>query len=287
VPMKPFRLYEPTTIGETVSTLRELGDGAKLYAGGTELLLAMKTGLLQYDGLVNVKQVPELDGVAVEVGVLSIGAAATHARVEHAGEVLASFPLIAKVEHTVANVRVRNVGTLAGNLCFAEPHSDPGALLLLYDAAVDIAGPDATRSVGIEDLVVGPYETSLAGDELLTRVRVPGFPEGMQGAYVKFGYHHRPTLGMGAAVRVVDGVFADVRLTLGSVSPTPLRLRGAEDALRGERVDSATAIAEAGRLAAEVCDAIDDLHGSAEYKRHLVSVFVGRALTEAIERGER
>ena len=285
--MKPFRLYEPTTISETVSTLRELGNGAKLYAGGTELLLAMKTGLLQYDGLVNVKQVPALDGVAVEAGVLSIGASATHTRLEHSAEVLASFPLIAKVEHTVANVRVRNVGTLAGNLCFAEPHSDPGALLLLYDAEVEIAGPDATRSVGIEDLVVGPYETSLAWDELLTRVRVPAFPDGMHGAYVKFGYHHRPTLGIGAAVRVVDGVFADVRLTLGSVSPIPLRLRGAEDALRGEPVDSATAIAEAGRLAADVCDAIDDLHGSAEYKRHIVNVFVGRALTEAIERGER
>ena len=122
---------------------------------------------------------------------------------------------------------------------------------------------------------------------MLTRVRVPGFPEGMQGAYLKFGYHHRPTLGLGAAVRVVDGVFADVRLTLGSVSPTPMRLRGAEDALRGERVDSATAIAAAGQLAADACDAIDDLHGTAEYKRHIVSVFVGRALTEAVERGER
>ena len=285
--MKPFRLYEPTTINETVSTLRDLGDGAKLYAGGTELLLAMKSGLLQYDGLVNVKQVPELDGLAVADNVLSVGARATHSTVEHADEVLSDFPLIARVEHGVANVRVRNVGTIAGNLCFAEPHSDPGALLLLYEAEVEIVGPDATRSMGIEELVVGPYETSLAPDELLTQVRVQGFPEGMRGAYLKFGYHHRPTLGVGAAVRVEDGVFADVRLTLGSVSPMPMRLRASEDVLRGERLDSATATARAGDLAVDVCDAIDDLHGTAEYKRHLVTVFIERALTEAVERGER
>jgi aerobic carbon-monoxide dehydrogenase medium subunit len=283
--MKPFRLYEPTTINETVTTLSELGDDAKLYAGGTELLLAMKTGLLQYDGLVNVKSVPELDGVTFANGTLTIGARATHATVEHSPDVAAHAPLIANVEHRVANVRVRNVGTVVGNLCFAEPHSDPGALLLLYDAEVDVASPSGTRSSSIEDLVVGPYETSLAGDELVTRVRVPLLPGGMKGAYLKFGYHHRPTLGVGAAVTVADGKFVDVRLTLGSAPPKPTRLRASEAVLRGAATDDAAAAAEAGRIAAEACDAIDDLHGSAEYKQHLVEVFVQRALTEALARG--
>jgi carbon-monoxide dehydrogenase medium subunit len=283
--MKPFRLYEPTTINEAVSTLNELGDDAKLYAGGTELLLAMKTGLLQYGGLINVKSVPELEGVTFANGTLTIGARATHSAVEQSPDVLANAPLIASVEHRVANVRVRNVGTVVGNLCFAEPHSDPGALMLLYDAEVDIASPSGTRSSTIEDLVVGPYETSLGGDELVTRVRVPMLPGAMKGAYMKFGYHHRPTLGVGAAVSIADGQYTDVRLTLGSTPPKPIRVRDAEAVLRGAATSDAAAVAEAGRLAAEACDAIDDLHGSAEYKRHLVDVFVQRALTEAVERG--
>ena len=283
--MKPFRLYEPTTINETVATLSELSVGGKLYAGGTELLLAMKTGLLQYEGLVNVKSVPELDGVSFADDTLTIGARATHSMVEHSADVLAHAPLIAGVEHRIANVRVRNVGTVVGNLCFAEPHSDPGALLLLYEAVVDIASPRGSRSVSVEELVVGPYETSLAGDELVTHVRVPLLPTGMRGAYLKFGYHHRPTLGVGAAVTVVDGKFVDVRLTLGSAPPKPTRLREAETLLHGAATDDGAAATEAGRIAAEACDAIDDLHGSAEYKRHLVQVFVQRALTEAVERG--
>ena len=109
----------------------------------------------------------------------------------------------------------------------------------------------------------------------------------MTGAYLKFGYHHRPTLGIGAAVIVTNGVLDDVRLTLGSVSPSPLRLHDAEAALRGTVVDHADATAKAGEIAATVCDAIDDLHGTAEYKRHLVEVFVARAITAAVNDGVR
>ncbi len=285
--MKPFGLHEPTTVSEAVGALHELGDGGKLYAGGTELLLAMKSGLLEYDTLVNVKSVPDLGDVSLDGTSLLIGASATHSTIEHSDVVKEHFPLIADVEHRVANVRVRNVGTLVGNLCFAEPHSDPGALLLLYDAEVNVVSPAGSRVISIEDLVVGPYETSLASDEFVTHVTVPALPDGMKGTYLKFGYHHRPTLGIGAAVKVTNGVLDDVRLTLGSVSPKPLRLLDAEAALRRSRVDDASAAAQAGELASSVCDAIDDLHGSAEYKRHLVEVFVARAITAAVNDGVR
>jgi len=285
--LKPFRLHEPTTIEETVGLLSKLGESAKLYAGGTELLLAMKSGFLHYADLVNVKTVAGLDAISVSGNTLSIGPNATHSSIERSDVVRDHSPLIAEVEHRVANVRVRNVGTLGGNLCFAEPHSDPGALLLLFDAEVEIAGPGGRRHVAISDMLVGAYETAIAPDEMLVSVSVPGLPTGMRATYEKFGYHHRPTLGMGAAVLVSDGVVSDIRLTLGSVPPTPLRLSASEAVLKGERADaladeSNSAITEAGRLAADVCDAVDDLHGSAEYKRHLVEVFVGRAVRAAL-----
>jgi carbon-monoxide dehydrogenase medium subunit len=285
--MKPFRLYEPTTIDESVAVLRGLGEGGKLYAGGTELLLAMKVGLLSYDALVNIKRIDGLDGVATDHGSLTIGATATHTAIEHSPDVLRDFPLIARVEHNVANIRVRNVGTLVGNLCFAEPHSDPAALLLLYEASVEAVGPSGQRQIPIDELIAGPYETSLAEDEIVTRVRIPAFPTGMRGAYLKFGYHHRPTLGVGAAIRPNDGRIDDVRLSLGSVPSMPLRLRDSEAVLRGAAIDDESALAEAGRLAADSADAIDDIHGSADYKKHLVDVFLRRAVAQAIEEGVR
>jgi carbon-monoxide dehydrogenase medium subunit len=174
-----------------------------------------------------------------------------------------------------------------GNLCFAEPHSDPAALLLLYEASVRVEGPGGERTVPLDRLITGAYETSVADDELVTRVDVPPFPNGMRGAYLKFGYHHRPTLGLGAAVAVSDGQFADVRLSLGSVGERPTRLHDAEAILRGVRVDDGRALAEAARTAASICEPLEDEHGSAEYKAHLVDVFVRRAVTEAIERGLR
>ena len=153
------------------------GDDAALYAGGTELLLAMKEGLLRYEHLVNLKTVPgsdrlEYDGFARE---LHIGPAVTHRALEHSPEVAAQFPLIAAAEANVANVRVRNVGTLCGNLCFAEPHSDPSTFLLLYGARAEVQGTSGFRTIAIDQLVQGPYETCLEDGEMLTSVSVPQF----------------------------------------------------------------------------------------------------------------
>ena len=203
--LRPFRLHEPTTVEEATSLLADLGGAARPYAGGTELLLAMKAGVLAYDHLVNVKTVAGLDSIAYHDGVLRIGCAVTHRELEGSAVLRERFALLAGVERRGANVRVRNVGTLGGNLCFAEPHSDPGMALLLYEAAVEVAGPRGRRTIALEELATGPYETALADDELLTRIDVPELPAGMAGAYLKFGYHQRPTLGIGVAVRLSDG----------------------------------------------------------------------------------
>lgn len=265
--------------------LLEHGDSARLYAGGTELLLAMKGGFLPCDHLVNVKTIPGLDAITLDDGALAIGASATHAAIERAPIVRERFPLVAQMERRVANVRVRNVGTLAGNLCFAEPHSDPAALLLLYDAEAVVEGASAKRRIPIADLQTAPYETALEPGEVMTAVRIPPLPEGARAAYLKFGVHHRPTVGAGAMLRVVDGVVAEARLSLGSVPPVARRLPEAEALLLGERAErlgaDSPAATAAGEAAAARADAVDDLHGSAEYKRHLVRVFVRRAIAQA------
>ena len=265
--------------------LLERGDTARLYAGGTELLLAMKGGFLPCDDLVNVKTIPGIDAIALEDSALVVGAAATHAVIERAPVVRERFPLVAQVERRVANVRVRNVGTLAGNLCFAEPHSDPAALLLLYGAEAVVEGASGQRRIPIAELQTGPYETALEPGEVMTAVRIPPLPEGARAAYLKFGVHHRPTIGVGAMLRVMDGVVAEARLSLGSVPPAARRLPEAEALLVGERAGrlagESTLAQAAGEAAAARAEAVDDLHGSAEYKRHLVGVFVRRAIAQA------
>jgi carbon-monoxide dehydrogenase medium subunit len=288
--LKPFRLHEPTTVGEAVGLLREHGDAARLYAGGTELLLAMKAGFLHYDDLVNVKTIAGLDRISQDPdGTLHIGPAATHAALESSPLVAECRPLLADVEHRVANVRVRNVGTIGGNICFAEPHSDPAAVLVLSGARLELTGPRGTRMVRMDELQTGPYETVLADDEMLTDIVVQHEPDGVRSAYLKFGYHHRPTLGIAVDVILDAGgtTIEDVRVALGSVPPVAFRVRAAEDVLKGERAASVLAFdssvaARAGEIAAEACGATGDLHGSAEYKRHLVEVLVPRAVAQAI-----
>jgi carbon-monoxide dehydrogenase medium subunit len=282
--LKPFALSEPTSVAEASALLARHGEGARLYAGGTELILAMKEGLLHYDVLVNVKTVAGLAGVRPgRDGAVEIGAATSHRRIEQDAAVRERFPAIARMEGDVANVRVREVGTLGGNLCFAEPHSDPGTLLQVFDASARIERKGGARTIPLEQLFVGPFETCLEGDELLTAVTVPPLPPRSAAAYLKFGYLERPSVGVGVAVTLQDGGVAGARIAVGCVGPAPRRMREAEALLAGKAVgESLAALGEAGRIAGRAADAVSDLHGSAEYKTHLVGVLLRRAFTQAV-----
>jgi carbon-monoxide dehydrogenase medium subunit len=187
------------------------------------------------------------------------------------------------MEGDVANVRVREVGTLGGNLAFAEPHADPGTLLQVFDATVRLERKGGARTIPVEQLFVGPFETCLEGDELLTEVVVPPLPPRSAAGYLKFGFLERPSVGVGVAVTLDDGRVADARIAVGCVGPVPRRMREAEAVLRGKAVSECQpALAEAGRLAGRAADAITDLHGSADYKEHLVGVLIRRAFEQAL-----
>ncbi len=282
--LRPFELSEPTSVAEASELLARHGDAARIYAGGTELILAMKEGLIHYEHLVNVKSIPGLAGLRLDGGTLKIGAATPHRAIERDPLVRQHFPAVARMEADVANVRVREVGTLGGNLCFAEPHADPGALLQVFDATVRIEKKGSGRTIPLEKLFVGPFETCLEGDELLTEITVPALPARSAAAYLKFGFLERPSVGVGVAVTLDDGHVADARIAVGSVGPVPRRMREAEARLKGKAIaESAASLAEAGRIAGRAADAITDLHGSAEYKEHLVGVLLRRAWEQALK----
>jgi len=290
--LRPFTLHRPATAEAACALLAELGEDAAVYAGGTELLLLMKLGLLRPRHLVDVKRLPGF-GVITDGPRLTIGAAVTHRAVEQSALIRARCPLVGAVARHVANVRVRNVGTVGGNLAFADPHSDPATLFLTLDASVALRSPRGRRELSLADFVRGPWETARAADELVESVTLTPPPREASAAYVKFGVHERPTLAVAAVLRLDapagaarDGPrIVGARIAVGCVSPRPLRIADAEARLEGVSVtDLERAARAASDAAAAGVDPADDLYGSADYKREMVAVFVRRALRVAASR---
>jgi aerobic carbon-monoxide dehydrogenase medium subunit len=282
--LQPFVLEEPTSVREASALLARYGEAARLYAGGTELLLVMKEGLLHYERLINIKTIAGLADISRDAGALRIGAATTHRTLERSPEVRAHFPALAHLEAHVANVRVRGTGTLGGNLCFAEPHADPGTLLEVYDASVRLERQESARTLSVEGFFVGAFEVALEEDEILTEIQVPCLPAHTAAAYRKFGVLERPSVGVAAAVTALPDGVRDVRIAVGCVGPTPRRIREAEAMLSGKEIAAVRAwLPAAGELAGRAADAVSDLHGSAKYKAYLVGVLLRRAFEDAYQ----
>ena len=278
-------IHPVASVGQATEVLAELGDDAVVYAGGTELFLIMKLGFAAYGHLVDVKPIAELNRLEVVDGTLRIGAAVTHRTIERSPLVAAGWPGLAKMERGVANIRVRNVGTLGGNLAFADPHSDPATFLLAADARVELGLGDERRSLPIDEFILGPYETALQPHEIVVAIELPAGPSGAGMAHLRFAFHERPAATVSCLIRVVDGRVAETRIAVGSVGVKPVRVPIGEALLIGAdaaNIDPATLDA-AGRAAAEAADPVTDANGSPEYKRDLVRVLVGRCVRTAVE----
>ena len=274
-------MEEPESVSEVSELLGRFGDSAKIYAGGTELLLAMKEGLVQYERLIDVKKLRCKD-VTLENGALSIGALCTHRELEISEVIKEKLPALAKLEHNVANVRVRQVGTIGGNLCFAEPHADPGTLLIALGAKMIAEKSSAQREIPAEEFFVDAFETALEPDEVLTKIVVPVPGPTGRSAYLKFGYLERPSVGVGVAFNL-NGQVSSMRIAVGCAGPAPRRVQDAEALLEGKsREEAERNLAQAGALAGRAAQAITDLHGSQDYKEHIVGVLLKRAFLSAL-----
>jgi carbon-monoxide dehydrogenase medium subunit len=283
-PLRRFEIHQPASVAEASQMLTAFGDQGGVYAGGTELLLAMRHGALRYTHLVDAKVIPGLNAIALRDGAIEIGAGATHREIEGSCLVRKMLPAFATMEGQVANVRVRASGTIGGNLCFAEPHSDPATLLLALDATVTTDGLDGPRVLRVDELLDGSYSTSLRPYELLTSIRIPLMTAGQRTAYLKFQVHERPTLGIGLVLDTSggDGPITGARVAIGCVCPFPRRSKHAEDLLTGSRADVLARIPRAAAALAADADLIDDHEGGAEYKAHLIEVFLARAFRAAL-----
>ena len=284
--LRPFEYVESKTVDDAVAALEGGGEDARVIAGGTALVPLMKHAVLRPSRLVSIARVPGLADIAPTAsGGLHIGGVATHWAVSHATLVQERCPLLAYACARVASPTVRSMGTLGGNLCYGESASDPSPALLALRATVRLHGPDGARTVPITEFFTGFYETSLRDAEVLTGIDVPAIPGDARWRYLKWtprAQEDKALVGL-AAMLVLDGRRCRVaRLAVGGVGASPLVLERAEQALEGQELDAA-AIARAADAAAGEVEPMDDLQGSAEYRRDMLRVWVRRVVTGLAE----
>jgi carbon-monoxide dehydrogenase medium subunit len=280
VTLPAFDYREPETLAEAVALLAEHGPEARPIGGGTSLVVMLRYRLLRPRVLVSLAGIPRLTGIGAN-GDLRIGAMTAHRTIERSAEVRAIAPLLAQACGRVGSPTIRNMGTIGGSLAAGDAASDPAPALLALDARLTLAGPEGERTVALEGFFRDFYETDLRESEVVTTVRVPPPPAGARSAFTKYtclSEEDRAVVSVAAlVVPGADGAWDDVRLGLGGVAPTPLRVRAAETVLRGRRPTPAR-IAEAAELAVAATDPLDDRQGSAEYRREMTGVWVTRVL---------
>jgi len=286
--MHNFEYREPDTLEEVLALLGELGEEAKIVAGGTALVIMLNQRLLVPSHLISLRKLRDIDQIESSDGTLQLGALATLRAVETSPLVKEQSPVLAETYAQVATLRIRNMATVGGSLAHADPNQDPPVTLMALDARVGLASANGSREVALDEFFIDYYETVVRPDELVTRVMVPRAAPHTGSAYLKFlprTSEDYATVGVAARVSLEpdSGVCQDCRLVLGGVGATPLRARDAEDLLKGQK--STPELLEAVAAAArQLTDPVGDSRGSAQYKRAMTGVFVGRAIDQAWER---
>lgn len=284
--LQSLQLVQPTSVSEASAALTDFGEKAKVYAGGAELLLLLRNNLLETEVLVDVKKIPRLPEIKIANETLHVGACVTHQTLEKSSLVREHAPALAVAESQVANVRVRNQGTLGGNLAFSDPHSDPGTVLLIHDASAMIGNGKGEKRIPLQDFFVDMYATAMESDDLLIDIEIPRLPSGMKSVYRRLHRYQRPTLGVAVAAQVIDGRISASRLAVGCIGPKPERLTELEHKLNGVRPDEIKRIVSEGKTyLRDLVRPVDDLLGSAEYKLYMACTMLGDTL-ESVTRNE-
>jgi carbon-monoxide dehydrogenase medium subunit len=283
----PFEYERATSVEHAVGLLDRLGDGAFIVAGGHSLLPMMKLRIANPEYLVDINDLAdELGYVVVEPTLAKLGVMTRHREVLESEGLAAVCPIFADAERVIADPVVRNRGTVGGSLCQADPAEDLTTVCMVLDAVCIARGPNGTREIPIDDFHEGPYETSLAHNEMLIEVRIP-LRHNMSNAYAKVERRvgDWAVAAVGAAVTLDENLNTIVagRVGLTAVNPDAEALAALADSLAGTPATEETFVA-AGLVAAQSCEPVSDMRGSADYKRHLASELTVRTLRTSVER---
>ncbi len=284
--MTPFDLVEPASLKEAIALIDPDDPDVRPIAGGTALMLMMKAGVFRPRRLVSLRKLGDDFSriAATPAGDLRIGAMTPLSVLEHSPDVLRHASVVVHTMRRLANVRVRNVATVGGALAHADPHMDLPPVLIALGASVSVVGTSGERTMPVEDLLTGYYETALAKNELITEVRIPA-----QGAthavYFKVttgSADDWPALGVAVALVAEGSSVKSARIVVSAATTKATRLQAAEKALIGLKVDDAM-LKKIADTAADEADVLADVRGSASYKRELLRVYVVRAVRAAMQ----
>lgn len=278
--MRPFAMIEPRDLDEACVALAE-HEGAKVIAGGSALVIMMKQGLVMPNLLVNLAKIVGFDRVEVLDDVIRIGGLTTMSAIEADPSVREHLPVLVSACHAVANIRIRNVATIGGNLAHADYQADPPTALLALDAEVELRSVRGSRRVPLEQFLVGAYATAIEADEILAAVRipVPSDPP-ISWAYSKFttkSSEDRPCAGVAAALSGQEGACTGIRVAVGAATVRPVRFRDLEATAIGRPLGREL-FEEVALGASKAIDPVEDLNGDGRYKRQVVRALVARSL---------
>jgi carbon-monoxide dehydrogenase medium subunit len=285
--MKPFQYFEPASVEEAISLSAKHKEEAKVIAGGTDLVVQMMRRMAKPQYIINMGAIPDLNYIDYdgEKG-LKIGALTTIAALEKSPEIRQRHPVIAQAASTLGSIAIRNVATVGGNLCNAAPSADMAPPLLGLSATAKIVGPTGEKTVLLEDFFTGPGSTILGTGELLLEIQVPLSPPRTGGVYLKHATRKFMDLAIVGVAAVItlssDEVCRDVKIVLGAVAPTPIRVQQAENAIKNKMINEEK-IQECAMVAAEEASPISDVRASAEYRKEMVKVFTRNAVRRALE----
>ena len=279
--MKNFEYFKPETLEEASSLLVKYGENAHILNGGTDLIVRMRDEITAPDAVIDIKGIKELNRVDFdkEKG-LFVGACVTLNEMIHNPNVKENYDILAKSAKTVGSAQVRNKATMIGNICNASPLADTATPLLALDAVVEIYSPKGEREVSIHDFFVWVRKTSLEHGEIVKGIRIP-FYKDMDGVFQKLSRRKEVDLSTVCASVIRAG--GEFRIALGSVAPTPIRVRKTEDLLKGKDLTDAF-IEEIAEIASSETAPIDDVRASKEYRLEMVKVLVERGLKEIVNK---
>lgn len=279
-----FDYHAPTTVEEAIGLLQSRGPGARVMAGGTDLLVKMRHAGLKATAVVSLNRIAGLNRIAFDgQDGLTIGATALLADVASHPDILEHYPTVAEAARGTANAQIRNMGTVIGNLCNGSPSADNAPTLLAMGALLQIQGPSGSRTLPLEEFFRGPGITALDPNEIVTSVQVPAPVPHSGTAYISLSARGKldcTAVGAGVFLTLNGEKCADLRLFIGACGPTPIRARAAEDQVRAKALTAAVMEAAAAAASAETSP-ISDVRASADYRGKMVAVLTRRVLRKA------
>ena len=274
---------------EAVSLLSEYEGAAKVMAGGTDLLVQLKKGVLPPGYIIDLKGIPGQDNITYdEERGLVISGMTTVRSIELSSIIKSRFCCLAQAASQLGTIQIRNRATIGGNVCNAVPSAETAPALLVLEAQLKLISADGERVVPIESFFLNPGQTVLSPYEILTEINIPDLPAGSGSAYMAWTLRKALDLAMvGVAVvtTINNSILTEVRIALGSVAPIPIRARKAEALLQGQRLDDEL-LNEVGLVAAQEASPIDDIRGSAEYRRKMITVLVKKAIRQSVQQAQ-